>query len=129
MAQGDSQAHPENFYQHESVLQVLGLRPPPMLWHSKIVQSGSVRSSCYFRLFQSLCGAPPSPHRISPRWHCLRRANPLPASRSVDGTDNGTASKKRGRDDGDSSDEENGNSGGAYSNQFRSRQRSRLSAN
>ena len=70
----------------------------------------------------------PPPHLTEMALSMLR-ANTLPASRPVDGTVNGSTSKKRGRDDGDSSDEENGNSGGAYSNQFRSRQRSRLSAN
>jgi len=65
----------------------------------------------------------PPPHLIEMALSTLR-ANELPSPPS-----NGAAndSKKRRRDDGDSSDEEdNGVSGGGYSSQFRSRQRSRL---
>lgn len=67
----------------------------------------------------------PPPHMTEMALSTLR-ANPLPASRPTV-TSNGNSHKKRGRNDGDSSDEENGDAvGGGYSNQFRSRQRMRL---
>jgi hypothetical protein len=67
----------------------------------------------------------PPPHMTEMALSTLR-ANPLPASRPTV-TSNGNSHKKRGRNDGDSSDEENGDAvGGGYSNQFRSRQRLRL---
>jgi hypothetical protein len=67
----------------------------------------------------------PPPHLTELALSTLR-ANQLPASRPAV-TSNGNSHKKRGRDDGDSSDEENGDTvGGGYSNQFRSRQRMRL---
>ena len=65
----------------------------------------------------------PPPHLIEMALSTLR-ANELP-SRPSNYAANG--SNKRRRDDGDTSDEEgNGASGGGYSSQFRSRQRSRL---
>jgi hypothetical protein len=67
----------------------------------------------------------PPPHLTEMALSTLR-ANPLPASRPVV-TSYGNSNKKRGRDGGDSSDEDDGdNVGGGYSNQFRARQRTRL---
>ncbi|KAL3809771.1 hypothetical protein ACHAXA_011214 [Cyclostephanos tholiformis] len=67
----------------------------------------------------------PPPHHTEMALSTLR-ANPLPASRPVV-TSNINSLKKRGRDDGDSSDDENGDTvGGGHSSQFRSRQRMRL---
>mmetsp|Transcript_1541 Transcript_1541/g.2821 ORF Transcript_1541/g.2821 Transcript_1541/m.2821 type:complete len:1330 (-) Transcript_1541:273-4262(-) len=75
----------------------------------------------------------PPPHLTEMALAALR-SNPLPARPTGTTSSNGknaNSSRKRGRgfnNGGDSSDEENGNAmgGGAYSNQFRSRQRSRL---
>mmetsp|Transcript_6938 Transcript_6938/g.15065 ORF Transcript_6938/g.15065 Transcript_6938/m.15065 type:complete len:103 (+) Transcript_6938:1-309(+) len=70
----------------------------------------------------------PPPHLTEMALSALR-TNPLPA-RPSGTSNNGNSKRKRGRgfnDGGDSSDEENGAmGGGGYSNQFRSRQRSRL---
>mmetsp|Transcript_24403 Transcript_24403/g.52609 ORF Transcript_24403/g.52609 Transcript_24403/m.52609 type:complete len:1321 (-) Transcript_24403:368-4330(-) len=70
----------------------------------------------------------PPPHLTEMALSTLR-GNPLPTVRPSS-SKGGTNSKKRGRNHGgggDSSDEENGNTtGGGYSNQFRTRQRSRL---
>ena len=72
----------------------------------------------------------PPPHLTEMALTTLR-ANPLPASRpeTTSSNENGANGKKRERDEGDSSDEENGNAtGGGYSDTFRARQRSRLAA-
>ena len=68
----------------------------------------------------------PPPHLTEMTLSTLK-TTPLPA-RPTSAAANGS-SRKRGRhhaNDGDSSDEENGNAGGGYSSHFRSRQRARL---
>eukprot|EP00581_Thalassiosira_minuscula_P010174 CAMPEP_0183710292 /NCGR_PEP_ID=MMETSP0737-20130205/6065_1 /TAXON_ID=385413 /ORGANISM="Thalassiosira miniscula, Strain CCMP1093" /LENGTH=1345 /DNA_ID=CAMNT_0025938531 /DNA_START=78 /DNA_END=4115 /DNA_ORIENTATION=+ len=76
----------------------------------------------------------PPPHLTEMALSALR-SNPLPArptgtKATSDNGKNNASGRKRGRgfhdNGGDSSDEENGNFGGGYSNQFRARQRSRL---
>ena len=71
----------------------------------------------------------PPPHLTEMALTTLR-TNPLPASRpeSTSSKENGANGKKRERDEGDSLGEENNATGGGYSDTFRARQRSRLSA-
>ena len=65
----------------------------------------------------------PPPHMIELALSALRN-NALPAERPSEGA-GANDPRKRKRDDGDSSDEENGNEGGGYGSQFRARQRAR----
>lgn len=68
----------------------------------------------------------PPPHLTEMALSALR-SNALPSNRPVGTGASRANNKKRGRDnDGDSSDDEDNMAGGGYSNQFRSRQRSRL---
>jgi hypothetical protein len=67
----------------------------------------------------------PPPHMIEMALSALR-TNALPADRPIEEASEGDP-RKRKRDGGDSSDEENGCTGsGGYGNQFRSRQKKRL---
>ena len=72
-------------------------------------------------------GASKPPPHLTEMTLLTLKSTPLPA-RPTGAAANGL-SRKRGRlhaNDGDSSDEENGNAGGGYSSHFRSRQRARL---
>jgi hypothetical protein len=76
------------------------------------------------RLKTSTMNKPP-PHMIEMALSALR-TNALPADRPIEEASEGDP-RKRKRDGGDSSDEENGYTGsGGYGNQFRSRQKKRL---